>query len=190
MKKIILKKQEPKELNTAKNYKINYQFELNQAQYEAVMHNDGPALVIAGAGTGKTRTLVYRVSRLIEDNIQPESILLLTFTRRASKEMLRRASMLLDGRCERVSGGTFHSFATNILRRYAELIDYQRNFTIIDQGDSEDAINFVRNRLKMRSRKRDSLQRVLYKEFIVYQKTPLLLMRVILSNIFLGFLII
>ncbi len=147
MKKIVLKKQNFNENLTKNKYKINYELDLNKSQYDAVMHNDGPALVIAGAGTGKTRTLVYRVARLIEDGITPESILLLTFTRKAAKEMLRRAAQLLDGRCEKVSGGTFHSFATIILRKYADLINYQRTFNIIDQSDSEDAINFVRNKV-------------------------------------------
>jgi len=147
LKKILLKKQSINTNLTKFSYKINYELDLNKSQYDAVMHNEGAALVIAGAGTGKTRTLVYRVARLIEDGVSPESILLLTFTRKAAKEMLRRASLLLDGRCEKVSGGTFHSFATNILRRYADLINYQRTFNIIDQSDSEDAINFVRNKI-------------------------------------------
>lgn len=134
MKKILLKKQSINTNLTKISYKINYELDLNKSQYNAVMHNEGAALVIAGAGTGKTRTLVYRVARLIEDGVSPESILLLTFTRKAAKEMLRRASLLLDGRCEKVSGGTFHSFATNILRRYADLINYQRTFNIIDQS--------------------------------------------------------
>jgi DNA helicase-2/ATP-dependent DNA helicase PcrA len=143
LKKLILRKAE--EVNSKSVvYKINYQQELNLAQYEAVMHNNGPALVIAGAGTGKTRTLVYRVSRMIEDGIKPESILLLTFTRKSASEMLRRASQLLDGRCENVAGGTFHSFAVQILRYYAKLLKYEGSFSILDQSDSEDAINLLR----------------------------------------------
>jgi DNA helicase II / ATP-dependent DNA helicase PcrA len=73
-------------------------------------------LVIAGAGTGKTRTLIYRVAYLVETGVAPENIVLLTFTRRASSEMLDRASILLDGRCSRVEGGTFHSYCVSILR--------------------------------------------------------------------------
>ncbi len=73
-------------------------------------------LIIAGAGTGKTRTLVYRVAHLIDQGIDPRSILLLTFTRRAAEEMIRRASLLIDGRCSQVAGGTFHSFANLVLR--------------------------------------------------------------------------
>ncbi len=152
MKKLVLKKRSDQQRSTA--YRIQYEQELNAAQYEAVMHGEGAALVIAGAGTGKTRTLVYRVARLVEDGIAPESILLLTFTRKSSQEMLRRASMLLDGRCDRVSGGTFHSFAHGVLRRYCELLGFSRNFAILDQGDAEDAINFIRAARKLDAAKR------------------------------------
>src|SRR6056297_996284 len=89
-------------------YRLDYRQLLNKAQYEAVFHTAGPALVVAGAGTGKTRTLVYRVARLIESGVSPKEILLLTFTRKAASEMLRRASLILDERCSRVKGGTFH----------------------------------------------------------------------------------
>jgi DNA helicase-2/ATP-dependent DNA helicase PcrA len=144
LKKIKLKRRVETVEKGRIGYKINYFHELNPAQYEAVMHNNGAALVIAGAGTGKTRTLTYRVARLIEDGVPPETILLLTFTRKASAEMLRRASSLLDGRCEKVSGGTFHSFGANILRKYAKLLGYDAAFNILDQSDSEDVINLIR----------------------------------------------
>src|SRR5574341_129320 len=85
------------------HFRINYREELNPAQYEAAVTLDGPVLVVAGAGTGKTRTLVYRVARLVESGVDPANILLLTFTRKAAGEMLRRASLLLDGRCDHVS---------------------------------------------------------------------------------------
>ncbi len=78
-------------------------------------------LIIAGAGTGKTRTLVYRVARLIELGYDPNSILLLTFTRKAANEMMKRSSMLLDDRCSKIRGGTFHSFANLTLRKYAKV---------------------------------------------------------------------
>jgi len=129
------------------SFKINYEEELNEAQYKAVAITDGPILVIAGAGTGKTRTLVYRVAKLVESGINPESILLLTFTRRAANEMLRRASSILDERCSKVAGGTFHSFANAILRKYAGLIGFNTNFTILDNSDAEDAINVIRTQL-------------------------------------------
>ena len=135
-------------------FQIDYKNELNPVQYEAVSSVNGPHLVIAGAGTGKTRTIVYRVAYLVELGIKPEHILLLTFTRRASQEMLRRAAILLDYRCEKVSGGTFHSFANLTLRRHAQLIGYDRSFTILDQGDAEDVVNLIRTRLKLDTKER------------------------------------
>lgn len=127
-----------------KGRRVDYSKELNPAQLEAVRTLFGPILVIAGAGSGKTRTLVYRVARLVEEGVPPEKILLLTFTRKASREMLRRAAMILDASCERVSGGTFHSLAHSMLREYGHLIGYGPNFTVLDRGDTEDAINLLR----------------------------------------------
>lgn len=127
-----------------KTLSINYENELNQKQFEAVTLLQGPVLVIAGAGTGKTKTLIYRVARLVEENIMPQNILLLTFTRKAADNMLKRASALLDDRCGEVAGGTFHSFSNMILRRYARFIGFQENFTILDQGDSESVIGIIR----------------------------------------------
>jgi DNA helicase-2/ATP-dependent DNA helicase PcrA len=155
MKKLVLQKKSTLlESHTSKEYKILYHNELNDEQYRAVMHTDGAALVIAGAGTGKTRTLVYRVARLVEDGIPPEQILLLTFTKKSSAEMLRRASQLLDGRCDNVSGGTFHSFAHQLLRKYALGVGIQSNFSILDQGDAEDTINLLRAQLGLEKSKR------------------------------------
>ena len=127
--------------------KIDYRRELNPAQLMAVESITGPHLVIAGAGSGKTRVLVHRVAYLVEKGVYPEQILLLTFTRRAATEMLRRASLLLDERCKNVSGGTFHSFANMILRKYAKLLGINNNFTILDQADAEDVLNLVRTQL-------------------------------------------
>jgi DNA helicase II / ATP-dependent DNA helicase PcrA len=136
-------------------FRVQYEKELNVAQFEAVKHKDGPALVIAGAGTGKTRTLTYRVARLVEQGVDPKSILLLTFTRRASQEMLRRASVLLHDRAaENVAGGTFHSFANLTLRHYATLIGYGNNFTILDQGDAQDVINLLRSQMGLATARR------------------------------------
>ncbi|GIW41142.1 MAG: DNA helicase [Candidatus Binatia bacterium] len=129
------------------SFRIAYEKELNPRQYEAVMAGEGPLLVVAGAGTGKTRTLVYRVARLVESGVDPGRILLLTFTRRAAGEMLRRASALLDGRCEHVTGGTFHSFANVVLRRYGSRIGIRPNFTILDRGDAEDVVGLLRAEL-------------------------------------------
>lgn len=127
--------------------KIDYAKELNPAQLSAVESTEGPHLVIAGAGSGKTRVLVYRVAHLVEKGVNPQEILLLTFTRKASEEMLRRASLLLDDRCGKVCGGTFHSFANMTLRKYAGLLGLQNNFSILDQSDSEDAISLIRTQM-------------------------------------------
>lgn len=135
-------------------FKINYREELNPSQYEAASAVEGIYLIIAGAGTGKTRTLVYRVARLIELGYEPNSILLLTFTRKAANEMMRRASMLLDDRCSKIRGGTFHSFANITLRKYARAIGLDSNFTILDQGDSEDVINLIRSQDKFLTKER------------------------------------
>ncbi len=120
---------------------------LNPAQREAVTFSGGPVLVVAGAGTGKTRTLVYRVAYLVERGVDPESILLLTFTRKAAREMMERAARILDSRCQMVSGGTFHSFANLILRRYASYVGYPSSFTIADRSDAEDILNLIRTEL-------------------------------------------
>lgn len=155
MKKITLKKT-PLTLITSDEarFKIDYKRELNDAQYQAVAKTEGPMLVIAGAGTGKTRTLTYRVARLIELGVRPQSILLLTFTRKAAREMLRRAAILLDERTEHVSGGTFHSFANMTLRKHAHELGYDSNFTILDQGDAEDVVNVLRTRLGFAEKKK------------------------------------
>jgi DNA helicase-2/ATP-dependent DNA helicase PcrA len=128
---------------------IDYQAELNEAQLKAVMTTDGPLLIVAGAGTGKTRTLVYRVARLVEIGAKPESILLLTFTRRSAASMLARAASLADARCQRVSGGTFHSLGHNVLRKFADEAGLQRNFTVLDKSDTEDLIDLLRRQIRL-----------------------------------------
>jgi DNA helicase-2/ATP-dependent DNA helicase PcrA len=138
----------------AEHFRIPYRDELNSAQYEAAVTTAGPVLVVAGAGTGKTRTLVYRVAHLVESGVDPAHILLLTFTRRAAGEMLRRASALLDGRCDRVAGGTFHSFANTVLRRHGRVLGIDATFTILDRGDSEDVINLLRADLGLDTKER------------------------------------
>ena len=149
VKKYVLKKQD-----TSSQYKINYEKELNPAQLEAVKFKNGPVLVIAGAGSGKTKTLTFRVARLIESGIKPENILLLTFTKKAADEMLNRAVMILDSRCEKVAGGTFHSFSNYILRKYSNLLELRNNFTIIDRADAEDVINHLRGSVIGKQEKR------------------------------------
>jgi DNA helicase II / ATP-dependent DNA helicase PcrA len=122
---------------------------LNAAQHTAATHGAGPILVIAGAGSGKTRTLVYRMAHLIEQGVAPESILLLTFTRRAAQEMLNRAGELTAGTCRRVMGGTFHATANILLRRYGHHLGLGSNFTIIDRSDAEGIINLIKSSLGM-----------------------------------------
>ncbi len=129
------------------SHRIDYERDLNASQLEAVTAPGGPILVIAGAGSGKTRTIVYRVAWLVEQGIDPSSILLLTFTRKAAQEMLTRAAQLLDSRVSGVSGGTFHSTGNLILRRHGRLLGFDTSFSIMDQGDSVEVIDHVRKGL-------------------------------------------
>jgi DNA helicase II / ATP-dependent DNA helicase PcrA len=137
---------------TLRPSKLDYRKELNEAQYQAASTVEGPLLIIAGAGTGKTRTLVYRVAHLIDIGVDPRSILLLTFTRRAAEEMLRRASALIDNRCSQVAGGTFHSFANLVLREFGRRINLSPSFTIMDRPDSEDAIQVLRTEMGLNNK--------------------------------------
>jgi DNA helicase-2/ATP-dependent DNA helicase PcrA len=118
--------------------------ELNAEQGAAAAHGDGPLLIIAGAGTGKTRTLVYRVAHLIDRGVPPERILLLTFTRRAAHEMLSRAERLVGSASARVQGGTFHATGHRLLRHFGPEAGLARDFSIMDQGDAEDLMQFAR----------------------------------------------
>ncbi len=126
---------------------IDYAASLNPQQLAAVTAGDGPALVIAGAGSGKTRTLVYRVAYLIDSGVDPSNILLLTFTRKSAQEMLERAGDLIGARSQRVCGGTFHSVANMLLRRYGRSVNVEPGFTILDRGDAEDLIALCRAQL-------------------------------------------
>jgi len=151
---ILLRGDQPAaELDETK-FRIRYAEVLNSQQLGAVVHRDGPLLVVAGAGSGKTRTLIYRVARLIESGVPPGAILLLTFTRRAAQEMLRRVEQLIGERGGQVSGGTFHSFANHVLRRYGNVIGVKPNFTILDRSDMEDILNLLRSRMGFASKER------------------------------------
>ena len=121
--------------------------QLNTEQAAAAAHGAGPLLVIAGAGTGKTRTLVYRVAHLIEQGATPERILLLTFTRRAAQEMLSRVERLVGSASTRVQGGTFHATGHKLLRRFGPEAGLARDFSIMDQGDAEDLMQLARANL-------------------------------------------
>ena len=155
MENITVKKYKLKKVQKdKKEYKINYEKELNKAQLEAAVYNQGPLLIIAGAGSGKTRTLSYKVARLVEDGVNPENILLLTFTRRAAREMISRAETVLGSGLKRITGGTFHSFANMILRKYAKFADLNNNFTVLDRADAEDIINHIRGKVIDKKEKR------------------------------------
>ncbi len=119
---------------------IHYERELNPEQLQVVMEGDGPVLVIAGAGSGKTRTLTYRVAYLIESGVNPDRILLATFTNKAARTMLSRAESLTDFDISRMWGGTFHHIAHLILRPNCFLLGYGKNFSIIDTEDSQQLI--------------------------------------------------
>jgi DNA helicase-2/ATP-dependent DNA helicase PcrA len=118
--------------------------ELNPDQLSAATHGDGPLLIVAGAGSGKTRTLVYRVAHLVEHGVRPERILLLTFTRRAAHEMLSRAERLIGSASRNVQGGTFHATAHRLLRRFGPAAGLPRDFSIMDQGDAADLMQISR----------------------------------------------
>jgi DNA helicase-2/ATP-dependent DNA helicase PcrA len=122
------------------NLQIDYAHELNPQQLAAVTAPPGPALVIAGAGSGKTRALTYRVAYLLEQGILPERILLLTFTNKAAGEMMQRVASLLGRQLPSLWGGTFHSVGARVLRAHAGVLGYQRDFTILDRDDAEDLI--------------------------------------------------
>lgn len=130
--------------------KINYRNELNKSQLAAVTALKGPVLVIAGAGSGKTRIIVHRVAYMLEKGISPDEILLLTFTKKAAGEMLARVqSLLQNNSAQRIFGGTFHSFANFILRKYSGLLGISPSFTIIDSEDAADTIDLIRSELRI-----------------------------------------
>ena len=122
---------------------IDYAAELNEQQLAAVTAKPGPQLIIAGAGSGKTRTLTYRVAYLLENGIDPRNILLLTFTNKAARQMLERVANLLPIDASGIWGGTFHSVGNRMLRRHGSALGYQNGFTIMDREDQKDLINTV-----------------------------------------------
>lgn len=127
---------------------------LNAGQHAAVTHGDGPLLVVAGAGSGKTRTLVHRVAHLLERGVRPERILLLTFTRRAAQEMLSRVERLAGSAGRAVHGGTFHATASRLLRRFGSAAGIPRGFSIMDQGDAADLLQLSRVELGLAAARR------------------------------------
>ncbi|MGD0885490.1 MAG: ATP-dependent helicase [Thermodesulfovibrionales bacterium] len=144
---------------------IDLKTKLNPSQYAAVTTTQGPLLVIAGAGSGKTRVIEYRVLHLVQNKINPNAVLLLTFTRKAAQEMLSRASRH-EPRCKNVEGGTFHSFAYKLLKRYAKIIGFPDSFSLLDEGDAEEAIHRCAARRKYYERekrfpKKDTLRSII-----------------------------
>src|SRR3954453_17390780 len=122
---------------------IDYAAELNEQQLAAVTAPPGPLLVIAGAGSGKTRTLTYRVAYLLENGVDPRNILLLTFTNKAARQMTDRVVNLLPVDASGLWGGTFHSIGNRMLRRHGSVLGYSSGFTILDREDQKDLINTV-----------------------------------------------
>lgn len=135
MKKYVIKNRAPGGFN------IDYEQELNPEQYEAVASAGGANLVLAGAGTGKTRTVTYRVARLIESGVRPEAILLVTFTNKAAREMLQRVEAVLKAGLHGLWGGTFHHIGNLILRRHAGDLGYKANYSILDREDARDLLD-------------------------------------------------
>jgi DNA helicase-2/ATP-dependent DNA helicase PcrA len=144
---------------------VDFERQLNPSQLAAVTATDGPVLVLAGAGSGKTRVIEYRVLYLVRNKVSPNSILLLTFTRRAAREMLSRAARHDPG-CKNVEGGTFHSFAFKALKRYAKVIGLADSFSVLDEGDAEEAVQRCTTRLGLfekvkRYPKKDTLRAII-----------------------------
>lgn len=132
--------------------RLNWLADLNPQQRQAVVHGEGPLLVVAGAGSGKTKTLAYRVAYLIAQGVNPANILLMTFTRRAAEEMLNRAAAVTSQgvhTTSRVWGGTFHAIANRLLRTYSKQAGLPNDFTVMDQSDAEDLLNVIRHELNL-----------------------------------------
>jgi DNA helicase-2/ATP-dependent DNA helicase PcrA len=160
----------------ASTINIDYATELNEQQLAAVTASPGPLLVIAGAGSGKTRTLTYRVAYLLENGIDPRNILLLTFTNTAARQMLDRVANLLPVDASGLWGGTFHSIGNRMLRRHGSALGYSSGFTIMDREDQKDLIDTVVaaagiNPKEIRFPKGDVLAEIF--SFVINTETPL-----------------
>jgi len=146
---------------------IDIKSQLNPSQYRAATTTDKPVLVIAGAGSGKTRVIEYRVLHLIQSGIEPSSVLLLTFTRKAARQMMERAASH-NQRCQMIDGGTYHSFAFKMLKKYAGKIGLSNSFNIMDQSDSTELVGKVVNQLdlydlRQRFPKKETVQSIISK---------------------------
>ncbi|MFZ2491384.1 MAG: ATP-dependent helicase [Thermoanaerobaculia bacterium] len=172
VRRYTIKRTQPAE----KKYRVQYSDLLNSEQLGVVMAGDGPMLVIAGAGSGKTRTLTYRVSRLIEDGIDPSEILLLTFTNKAAREMLSRVEELVTIDTRRIWGGTFHSTGNRLLRQHAQAIGFRSNFSILDAEDAKEMMESAVSSLGIKTlEKRFPKGDVLIEiySFLINTRTPL-----------------
>src|ERR671933_1651046 len=145
---------QPRVREAAQPPRLDFAAELNPEQCAAATFGDGPLLIIAGAGTGKTRTLVYRVAHLIDRGVRPERILLLTFTRRAAEEMLSRAERLVGASSARVHGGTSHATGHRLLRQFGPAAGLPRDFSVLDEGDAEDLLRLARSALGLAPKER------------------------------------
>lgn len=128
---------------------VDYEKDLNEEQFAVVTASHGPILVIAGAGSGKTRVVTYRVARLLEQGVSPNSILLLTFTNKAAREMLYRVERLVKMDTRYMWGGTFHHIGNLILRQNSKRVDYKPDFIILDNEDAKDLIDVVTKEAKI-----------------------------------------
>jgi len=147
---------------------INFEKELNEEQYKVVTEAEGPSLVLAGAGSGKTRTLVYRVAYLIEKGVSPENILLVTFTNKAANEMTERIKNLLGFEPKKFWAGTFHRIGNLILRKHADELNYRRNFNILDEEDSISLLKTVYEDFGIKTKGHDFPKAELVKKIISY----------------------
>jgi len=189
IKSIESKSNEFPEIELTQPYKIDYKKELNVTQLEAVTTINGPVLVIAGAGSGKTRVIVHRVAFMLENGINPNEILLLTFTRKAANEMLGRVQEILkDKKAEKIFGGTFHSFSNYILRKNANLLGIPSNFTIIDSEDSADTIDLIKSELKIEKKEKAFPRKNRIQEIISSARNRNLTIRSVIENEFSGLL--
>lgn len=147
---------------------IDYEKELNEEQRRVVTAGYGPILVIAGAGSGKTRVVTYRVARLLEENISPNNILLLTFTNKAAREMLHRVEHLIKMDTRSIWGGTFHHIGHMILRQHAELCGFRRGFSIMDNEDAKDLVEVAVKESKVDRKARRFPKGAVLKEVFSY----------------------
>ncbi|MEI6153106.1 MAG: UvrD-helicase domain-containing protein, partial [Deltaproteobacteria bacterium] len=147
---------------------IEYEKELNREQLDVVLSGNGPILVIAGAGSGKTRVVTYRVARLLETGISPNNILLLTFTNKAAREMLHRVEHLVKTDTRYIYGGTFHHIGNMILRRHSDLFGFTRSFTILDNEDAKDLIELAVKASKVDKKERRFPKGTVLKEIFSY----------------------